>query len=144
MPTAFKDILEEIASTVRRIKEDGEIRNDISKEIVSSMLKSNISNVVTKSFFRSQYVISNKNFTIVYLDDNLYIKPHNLNVGGFYNLNGVNDLIEKSLKHIFVLAHPSKKYGERSFTNDMAVTAIGNLISKYLPNKKHELFLIDK
>jgi len=144
MPVAFKLLVEEIAKTIRDNQKEAKEKEDVSTDLIRAMFTSKVPKSVQKAFFKSQYVISNRNFTIIYLDSVLYVKPRKLNIGGFYNLDSVNDLVDKSLKHIFNLAHPSAKYGARSFTNDMAVKAIGNLLTRYIPNERHKLFLIHK
>lgn len=144
MPTVFRNLILQIESYVRSVKTEAKQKDSVNKKIISDMFNNKVPRVLQQSFFKSPYTVNNKYITAILIEDKLYIKPHGLNIGAMYDISMTSEIVEKSLKHIFILANPSLKFGERSFTNDMAIKAIGNLIDKHMINVKRELFQIDK
>lgn len=144
MPNVFRDLILQIESHIRSVRNEASEKANVDRQLVSSMFNNRIPKVIQKAFFKSSFTVNNKFITAIYIDNKLYIKPRGLSIGAVYDVSTTPDLVNKSLQHIFILAKPSLKYGEKSFTDDMAIKAIGNLIIKYMPNVKRELFRIDK
>lgn len=143
----FNALMKIIQDEIQSIKETAKEKQLSTRKEIVDLFSGSIKKSIAKSFFKNNTIaVSNKVFTLVYLDKRLYLKPHKYQVGLELDLSAAKPVLDEIIHSAIKKTKTKMRFGNKSFSDSDAISVIGKAVEEYAPDAigKYHIFQINK